>query len=185
MDTTFRMPQKIVLQNIFLLITCPQAHNLSGGKEAPSRYATDIQDCEWIDRVDHNTWFQLVAETRRATRNADDPINLRQKAARLEARWDTFSTTRVVEAWNLIPSTVKNARTVNILKESLQTIQSWTGDSHTAGDKSGVKMEVWSTTGCRHFLTVFRIRIHVFFGLPDPDPLVRCMDPDPSIIMKK
>ncbi len=35
--------------------------------------------------------------------------------------------------------------------------------------------------------TVFRIRIHVFLGLPDPDPLVRCMDPDPdpSIIMQK
>jgi hypothetical protein len=37
---------------------------------------------------------------------------------------------------------------------------------------------------------VFRIRIHrihVFFGLPDPDPLVRGMypDPDPSIIMQK
>jgi hypothetical protein len=36
-----------------------------------------------------------------------------------------------------------------------------------------------------------RIRIHVFFGLPDPDPLVRGMDPDPaldpdpSIIMQK
>ncbi len=36
---------------------------------------------------------------------------------------------------------------------------------------------------------VFRIRIHVFFGLPDPDPLVRGLDPDPaldpSIIMQK
>jgi hypothetical protein len=31
--------------------------------------------------------------------------------------------------------------------------------------------------------SVFRIRIHrihVFFGLPDPDPLVRGMDPDPD-----
>ncbi len=47
-------------------------------------------------------------------------------------------------------------------------------------------------------LAVFRIhRIHVFFGLPDPDPLVRGMDPDsdpdsdpapdpdPCIIMQK
>jgi hypothetical protein len=44
---------------------------------------------------------------------------------------------------------------------------------------------------------VLRIRIHMFLGLPDPvpDPLVRCMDPDPdpaldqdpdpSIIMQK
>jgi hypothetical protein len=30
-------------------------------------------------------------------------------------------------------------------------------------------------------------RIHMFLGLPDPDQLVRCMDPDPdpSIIMRK
>jgi hypothetical protein len=30
-------------------------------------------------------------------------------------------------------------------------------------------------------------RIHMYFGLPDPDPLVRVMDPDPdtSIIMQK
>jgi hypothetical protein len=30
-----------------------------------------------------------------------------------------------------------------------------------------------------------RIRIHMVLGLPDPDPLVRGMDPDPSIIMQK
>jgi hypothetical protein len=39
------------------------------------------------------------------------------------------------------------------------------------------------------FLAVLRIRIHMFLGLPDPDPhpLVRGMDPvtDPSIIMQK
>jgi hypothetical protein len=35
------------------------------------------------------------------------------------------------------------------------------------------------------FLSVFRIRIHMFLGLPDPDPLVRGMDTDPSIIKKK
>jgi hypothetical protein len=31
-------------------------------------------------------------------------------------------------------------------------------------------------------VAVFRIRIHVFFGLPNPDsdPLVRGMDPDPD-----
>jgi hypothetical protein len=38
------------------------------------------------------------------------------------------------------------------------------------------------------YVTVFRIRIHrihIFLGLPDPDPLVRGMDPDPSIIKQK
>jgi hypothetical protein len=40
------------------------------------------------------------------------------------------------------------------------------------------------------FVTVLRIRIrihriHMFLGLLDPDPLVRGMDPDPSIIKQK
>ncbi len=30
-----------------------------------------------------------------------------------------------------------------------------------------------------------RIRNHMFLGLPNPDPLVRGMDPDPSLIMQK
>jgi hypothetical protein len=32
---------------------------------------------------------------------------------------------------------------------------------------------------------VFRIRIHMFLGLLDPDPSVWGMDPDPSVIMQK
>jgi hypothetical protein len=35
---------------------------------------------------------------------------------------------------------------------SLQKTQSRNGDSHIAGDSIGLKMEVWRTTGCRHFL---------------------------------
>ncbi len=37
------------------------------------------------------------------------------------------------------------------------------------------------------FKAVFGIRIHMFLGLPDPDPLVRGMDPDPdpSVIKQK
>ena len=35
------------------------------------------------------------------------------------------------------------------------------------------------------YLTVFRIRIHVFLGLPGPDPLVRGMNPDSFIIKQK
>ncbi len=30
-----------------------------------------------------------------------------------------------------------------------------------------------------------RSRIRMFLGLLDPDPFVRCMDPDPSIIKQK
>ncbi len=42
-------------------------------------------------------------------------------------------------------------------------------------------------TNSAYFFPVFRIRIHrihVFFGLPDPDPALD-LDPDPSIIMQK
>jgi hypothetical protein len=37
------------------------------------------------------------------------------------------------------------------------------------------------------FQAVLRIRIRMFLGLldPDPDPLVRGMDPDPSFIKQK
>jgi hypothetical protein len=38
------------------------------------------------------------------------------------------------------------------------------------------------------YVPVLRIRIHLihmFLGLPDPDLLIRCMDPDPSIFMQK
>jgi hypothetical protein len=34
------------------------------------------------------------------------------------------------------------------------------------------------------YLTVFHL-IHIVLGLPDPDPLVRGMDPDPSVIKQK
>ncbi len=56
-----------------------------------------------IDRVDHRTWFQLAADGGRATRSADCPLNLRQKAARLEIRRNFFSN-RVIDNWNMIPS---------------------------------------------------------------------------------
>jgi hypothetical protein len=50
---------------------------------------------------------------------------------------------------------------------------------------------------CRFSLNIKRIlstsvpdririhRIHMYLGLPDPDPFVRGMDPDPSVIMQK
>jgi hypothetical protein len=39
-----------------------------------------------------------------------------------------------------------------------------------------------SAVGLFGFYAVLRIRIHMFLGLLDPDPnlLVRCMDPDPD-----
>jgi hypothetical protein len=57
----------------------------------------------------------------------------------------------------------------------------------TNGDRPCIHKE---KCGCQALATVFRIRIHrihMLLGLPDPDLLVRCMDPDPdpSIINQK
>jgi hypothetical protein len=69
------------------------------------------------DRVASNTWFQRVDVTIRTTRSASDPLNLKQQASRLETRRNFFSN-RVVEAWNLVPSEIKSARTVHGFKNA-------------------------------------------------------------------
>jgi hypothetical protein len=55
--------------------------------------------------------------------------------------------------------------------------------------KSTTYSQVISELHCKEMLRIrIRIhRIHMFLGLPDPnpDPLVRSMDPEPSIIMQK
>jgi hypothetical protein len=67
------------------------------------------------DMVKSETWFQSVTVTGRATRSADDPLNLRPQASRLETRRHFFSQ-RVVESWNSIPSSLKQAETVRAFK---------------------------------------------------------------------
>jgi hypothetical protein len=62
-----------------------------------------------IDRVDHNTWFQLAAETGRATRSADDPPKLETEGSKVggEKALLLLFSKRVIEAWNLKPSSEK------------------------------------------------------------------------------
>ena len=67
------------------------------------------------DMVKSETWFQSVTVTGRATRSADDPLNLRPQASRLETRRHFFSQ-RVVESLNNIPSSPKQAETVRAFK---------------------------------------------------------------------
>ncbi len=88
-----------------------------------------------IDRVDHKTSFQLATDGGRATRNADCPLNLRQKASRLEIRKNFFSN-RINNNWNLIPSEVKNARTVTSFKRGLKKPQSELGSYHIVEERS-------------------------------------------------
>ncbi len=52
-------------------------------------------------------------------------------------------------------------------------------------DSTGMLVLVVSDPAKNNFQSVWRIRIRripLFFGLPDPDLLVRCTDPDPYII---
>jgi len=41
--------------------------------------------------------------------------------------------------------------------------------------------ENFNLLGMKEEVLGIGIRIHIFFGLPDPDPLVRGTDPDPSL----
>jgi hypothetical protein len=65
--------------------------------------------------VNSETWFKSVTVTGRATRSAADPLNLRLQACRLETRRNFFSQ-RVVDTWNNIPATLKQAVTVKEFK---------------------------------------------------------------------
>jgi hypothetical protein len=70
-----------------------------------------------FDNVDSATWFQRVDTSVRTTRSAADPLNLRAQPARLDIRRNFFSN-RVIEPWNLVPSELKNARTVGYFKRA-------------------------------------------------------------------
>jgi ribonuclease P/MRP protein subunit RPP40 len=61
-----------------------------------------------IDNVETNTWFEKVTSNGRATRAADDPLNLRIPAPRLDIRRNFFSQ-RTPKEWNNVPMAVKNA----------------------------------------------------------------------------
>ncbi len=65
------------------------------------------------------------------------------------------------------------------VKSTVKT-QRISAHTHIKGKNSFMKWKcLWI------YIEVLRIRIHMFLGLLDPDPLVRDMDPDPSIIEQK
>ena len=102
------------------------------------------------DRVASITWFQRVDVTVRTTRSASDPLNLKQQASRLETRRNFFSN-RVVEAWNLVPSEIKSARTVHGFKNAYRKHrETWCNPPEQDGE--GVPRSGGTTTGTRKFL---------------------------------
>jgi hypothetical protein len=69
-----------------------------------------------INNVSPDTWFRRVDSTVCCA----DPLNLRLQTSRLETRRNFFST-RVVEAWNAIPSEIKNSKNVHMFKKAYRT----------------------------------------------------------------
>ncbi len=67
------------------------------------------------DMVKREAWFQSVTVTGRATHSANDPLNVRPQACRLDTRRHFFSQ-QVVESWNSITSSLKQAETVRAFK---------------------------------------------------------------------
>jgi hypothetical protein len=59
--------------------------------------------------------------------------------------------------------------------------------AETKGPRKGEVEMLVAGPPCQAVLRIRIHRIHMFLGLPDPDPLVRGMDPDPDpyIIMQK
>ena len=57
----------------------------------------------------------MTPEQVRVTRMAADPLNVRQQASRLDIRRQFYSQ-RVVDAWNKVPTDIKNSVTVSSFK---------------------------------------------------------------------
>ncbi len=65
-----------------------------------------------------STWFTPASKGQvRVTRMAADPLNVRQQASRLDIR-KKFYSQRVVDAWNKVPTDIKNSVTVSSFKKA-------------------------------------------------------------------
>ena len=75
-----------------------------------------------IDRVDHDNWFSKVGvDATRLTRHTAYQDNLIPKRSRTDVRHNFFSNC-VVPKWNKLPVEIKEARTLNIFRTYLDSI---------------------------------------------------------------
>ncbi len=85
------------------------------------RHRADMQQVHKIlhglDKVDKNTWFEMVSEGHRTTRQAANPWNLRPKQSRLDIRKNFFSQ-RVINNWNMIPPEIQRAERAKSFKKA-------------------------------------------------------------------
>ena len=69
-----------------------------------------------FSRVSSSTWFQMAAvDAVRVTRLTADPWNLQYRPYNGDVRRHFFSN-RVVEGWNNIPTSIKEARSIGVFK---------------------------------------------------------------------
>ena len=73
-----------------------------------------------FDRVPYSTWFTPINQVR-TTRLTADPKNLEPQFARTETRKNFFSVW-VPDAWNSLPSNVKESRNVHVFKKRYDSI---------------------------------------------------------------
>ena len=90
------------------------AGHLAGrpGREHVERVATTESE-PWTENVDKRTWATDVAP--RATRVTDHPLNIVKPRWNYEPR-SKFYSIRVVEQWNSLPNSVREAKTFNSFK---------------------------------------------------------------------
>ena len=72
------------------------------------------------DDVNPATWFELVGTApTRATRQSQDPNNIKKKNPNTDLRKNFFSN-RIVDQWNKLPSEVKKAKSVTVFKSYVE-----------------------------------------------------------------
>ena len=70
----------------------------------------------WIDDVDRKIWFELYGDTkRRVTRTSEQSLCIVAFRPNLGIRKHFFSN-RIVQQWNALPESIKNARNVKQFK---------------------------------------------------------------------
>ncbi len=84
---------------------------LSGGEKTPGGYGPNLQDCEGDRQSGSQYMVPAGSRWKESDQKCRLPTQSEAEGTRLEIRRNFFSN-RVIDNWNMIPSAVKNARTV-------------------------------------------------------------------------
>ena len=87
----------------------------------------------WNRKIKKLPASATLNSTERMTRGVADPLNLRQKKARLELRRNFFSI-RVMEHWIKVPYDLKRAKSVEAFKLSCRQYRKQNAESHRSTD---------------------------------------------------